>query len=347
MFKSKVLFVVGAGASQEASLPTGAELKNRIAKKVAIRLSDLGGQESGDRAITDAIRRYIEAQKPARPDIGPYISAGRMIRDAMPLAISIDNYIDAHRDDPRIGLCGKLAIVSSILEAERQSKLYLDPRRVEKMEFDSLANTWYSAFFRLATETIAKDEVARAFANISFISFNYDRCIEHFLVQALMNYYGFDEKGAQTLAQKVVILHPYGQVGSLPWQNGNTRVPFGGQRNEDLIAISAQVKTFTERVEDEAALTALRQQVQDAQTIVFLGFAFHPQNMALITPDKPSNVKRVFATAKGISDSDCKTVATEILDLVKRKSQHVHMELRSGLTCAQLFEEYWRSLSRL
>jgi NAD-dependent SIR2 family protein deacetylase len=32
MFRSKTLFVVGAGASSEAGLPTGYELKNKIAE---------------------------------------------------------------------------------------------------------------------------------------------------------------------------------------------------------------------------------------------------------------------------------------------------------------------------
>jgi len=36
MFKSKTLFVVGAGASQEAGLPTGTELKSIIAEKLDI-----------------------------------------------------------------------------------------------------------------------------------------------------------------------------------------------------------------------------------------------------------------------------------------------------------------------
>src|SRR5262245_37487320 len=90
MFKNRTLFVVGAGASAEFNLPIGAKLIEQIAAKVDLRWKgyDL---VSGDPSIAEALKR--------RPggDINPYRHAGQKIAAAMPLALSIDNFMDIHK----------------------------------------------------------------------------------------------------------------------------------------------------------------------------------------------------------------------------------------------------------
>ena len=49
-----------------------------------------------------------------------------------------------------------------------------------------------------------------------------------------------------------------------------------------LLEIAGQLKTFTEQSRDEAADEAIRGHIQEAGTIVFLGFAFHDLNMSLL-----------------------------------------------------------------
>ena len=89
-------------------------------------------------------------------------------------------------------------------------------------------------------------------------------------------------------------------------------------------------------------MTEIRREVLEAEIIVFLGFAFHQQNMRLIDPDIKGNAKRVFATASGISQGDSPIVTKQILDFLRTKP-HVH--LRHDLKCFGLFNEFWRSLS--
>ena len=108
------VFVIGAGASKEANLPTGNELKSKIATL-------LGMVQKGGEDIVEALR--ISTLNDGSADIKPYLEAARHIKDALPLAISIDNFIDAHRNNNKIALCGKLAITLSILDAERRSLL--------------------------------------------------------------------------------------------------------------------------------------------------------------------------------------------------------------------------------
>ena len=112
----------------------------------------------------------------------------------------------------------------------------------------------------------------------------------------------------------------------------------------DLLSLSTQIKTFTERVGDQSTVDSMHQLVQTAEKVVFLGFAFHQQNMELIRPDGGTEVKCVFATAKGISDSDLVIVTQQIEVLFNDPKLRKHTLLKS-LTCSGFFDEYWRSLA--
>jgi len=124
MFKNKTLIIVGAGTSCEVGLPSSDELKGKIAELLDIQISDFSKLLRGDRLIYEALRILVKHSDGNRSDLAPYIKAALRIRDSMPLAPSIDNFIDAHNGDEFIERCGKLAIVRSILTAEKQSKLY-------------------------------------------------------------------------------------------------------------------------------------------------------------------------------------------------------------------------------
>lgn len=346
MFRPKTLFVVGAGASKEAKLPTANELTATIAGMIDIKFHH-DDQFSGDFEITAALRRHVQKADGTSGDISPYLRAGRLIRDAMPQAISIDNFIDAHQGDEKVELCGKLAIVRSILDAEQHSLLFFDGQwSNDTINHNNLQETWYISFMQLLTEGFHRENISQLFENVSFIIFNYDRCIEHFLFHAVQTYYGIQSAVAADLMRALKIFHPYGIVGYLPWQADEAAIPFGSSNYEsDLLSLARQIKTFTERIEDETAITAMRRLMQDAETIVFLGFAFHQQNMELMKPIEHNNAIRVFATAKGISDSDCIIIRGQICQFFDKMPHNIKVNLRNGLTCHGIFEEYRRSLS--
>ena len=346
MFQSKTLFVVGAGASKEAGLPTAIKLTATIANMVDIKFRNFNEQFSGEHEIANALRSHVRDVDGRPGDINPYLHACWHIRDAMPQAISIDNFID-HQGDEKIDLCGKLAIVRSILEAERKSLIFFDERQGNStLNYEGLEGTWYKSFMQILTDGCRKENINQLFEDVSFVIFNYDRCIEHFLFNTLQNYYGIQSDEAAILMQALKIIHPYGMVGRMQWQGELDGIPFGtnigGSR---LLSLAGQIKTFTQRVEDKAAITEIHQVVQEAEVVVFLGFSFHPQNMELIKPTPRGTAKRVFATAKGISKSDCAIVEKQILDLFDTKLQNIQIDLRNDLLCHGLFDEYRRNLS--
>jgi hypothetical protein len=179
--------------------------------------------------------------------------------------------------------------------------------------------------------------------------FNFDRCVEHFLYHSLQIYYNIDENKAADLVNSIKIYHPYGVVGHLPWQKKQESVEFSADPvPRQLLSLATQIKTFTEGTDTASSqILAIRQSLKEASIFIFLGFAFHHLNLKLLTPtdiaNQPEHYYGYFATAHGISASNCKIIEN---DLIKMKGAvAMRKNLRPDLKCAGLFGEYWRSLS--
>ena len=109
--------------------------------------------------------------------------------------------------------------------------------------------------------------------------------------------------------------------------------------------VAKQIKTFDERVHEADEIKQIRSIVQQAEIIVFLGFAFHRQNLELIAPGEPCKAKKIYATAFGISKSDCAVIQGELRGILQQSENVASMEFRNDLKCGGLFNEYWRSLT--
>lgn len=350
MFNSKTLFIVGAGASKEAGLPIGNELADIISKLLHFEF-DFGRVTKGDvHFINNFISHFRDNQ-----ELDAYLVAGRQISDGIHLANSIDNYIDTHRENAAIQLCGKAAIVYSILNTEMGSILSADPDNFDHLAFyRKLRDTWYLDFASILFDGRALSDIDSMFDDISIICFNYDRCIEQFLTYALQPLYVIDQNRAEELVAKLKIYHPYGTVGILPTGQRSNGVRFGcNPWGVDAVELASEIKTYTEQVEDKEVLQGIKGEVASAETLVFLGFAFHPQNMELLTPDERTGDKRIFATALNISDQDSVVVRRQALQL--SVNDHLAAELsdrnypdiqiRNDIGCCDLFRNYRRRLS--
>ncbi len=346
MNKSLVL-VLGAGASKEVSMPTGNELKEQIEK--ALDFSDpkeTRQWKTGAPMIRGALNNI--AERFHLKDGKQLLPACWHIRDAMPQASSIDQFIHSNRDKPEIQACGKLAIVHCILQAESQSDLQI----MSKVElgFRLLKDSWFTSFFRLLFNDRSRHEVRDRLSQVAIISFNYDRCVMRYLHAALQNhYYEMNPDEASDALSKLEIFHPYGSVGALPWQRKDPSIEYGKILNsEELIDASSRIRTFTEGIDPEnSEIETIRAIAANAERLVFLGFAFHKLNVDLLFPglaDGESLVNRsVYATGFGLSESDCIEITGDLCDrgaILKEK-----FYLRNDLTCAQLFTEYGRSFA--
>lgn len=361
----KLLIVIGAGASKEFDLPIGNELKTQISRALNFKV-ERGGYDisGGDEVIFQALN--IESQIPGN-NYGALFSAAKHIFRAIPQAQSIDNFIDAHANNKCIELVGKLAITSCILKAERNSKLYINQRSGNStLDFSKLEDVWLTKFMRILVENSRLEDMPERMKSVSMIIFNYDRCVEHFLMHALANYYGIGLEKSQELVEMMHIYHPYGTVGSLKYNgsvtydgsqnyNGSSQViGFGAEPDGKLLlALSKGIKTFSEGTDESTSdIAEIRSLVKNVPTTIWLGFAFHHLNMRLLSNSFVSKIsdhgeKQSFATAYGMSKHDTLLIAEEIerITSVAKYSKTLNANVRNDVQCYQLFGEYTRSIS--
>lgn len=317
----KTLFVIGAGASAEANLPVGETLKGQIAQLLDIRFNHFD-QQSGDRLIPAALKQIAT-------DINPHLHACWTIRDGMPLSISIDNFLDAHKGNGLIEQCGKIAIARSILDAESKSLMYANYRELKKgFDLSKLKDTWYVKLWQLLSEGCTIEDIRTRLQQVGFVVFNYDRCLEQFLFNAIKHYYNVHDQIAAEVLSSCWIYHPYGQVGDLPNIAKNTGIVFGCEPNPtELLKISGFIKTFTEGTDQISSdITQLRNIVANADKLVCLGFAYHPQNVEILLPknsplDRPISI---LGSAYKVSDANNEAIRG---DFSSRTSGYANIHL--------------------
>lgn len=335
MLRQQTVFVIGAGASNEFELPIGTKLAQIISQKLDIRFDSWKNLATGDQELFDAIRQH------ANGEAGKFQQSGWLIRDGIILANSIDDFLDAHRHDARVVRMGKVAIAKSIIEAERTSKLHYTVRNAgDTINFADCADTWLVKLMRLLVRGVTHNDRKRIFDNCSFIVFNYDRCIEHFLVHALSRFYSMENEESNQIVAKAKIFHPYGTPG--PLVGAPQPVPFGTS-HADWYKLGDAIKTYTETVE----AAEIKEAVRAARQIVFLGFAYHDQNMNLLADQESLKAKTIFGTAYERSESDVAAVAQQIRDWIDPTYQitmanriHIH----PTLTASQVFDYFSKSL---
>lgn len=348
MFKSKTLFVVGAGASKEVNIPIGTELAEEIAHLLYFEFDHVSRLKKGDYKIFDSLKKFLNDTE----ILNGYLKAARQISEGIYLASSIDNYIDIHQHDSKISLCGKVAIVRTILNAEKNSSLYLDRMKSnEPINFQKIEQTWYVQFAKILFEQVTLDKLDDLFNNIAIVCFNYDRCIQYFLIRAISSLYSIPHEKAQKIVEGIKIFHPYGSIGNLPISGSANGIEFGASTDYlNIIDLSKSIKTYTEQIKENKLLKSLRQEVAGAKTIVFLGFGFHPQNMDILTPKNKTNANRVYATAKGFSDTDSAVIKDQIYSALHASgdlssSHNLNIQVRNKLSCTDLFSEYKKTLA--
>ncbi|CAG4883868.1 conserved protein of unknown function [Georgfuchsia toluolica] len=340
MIKSKTVFIVGAGASAEVKLPVGEQLKKIISDKLNIKFDDFGSKiRSGDTQIASFMRQEFGQS------LNRYLHACWKISDGVGLAGSIDDFIDTHQDDPDVATCGKIAIARSILEAEKSSHLFFKMENIsDTINFGSLQKTWYMPFIELLTQGVSRTEVKTVFNNVAVICFNYDRCIEHFMLHALMARYSIEKQEAAEVVTGLKIIHPYGIVGQYFDKPGEMTVPFGSSAIPHLHSTLSNLRTYTEEVTDTDSLNAMKNAVAESEISVFLGTAFHPNNMRIMSDGLGQPVvKRVYATTAGISDEN-KSMIKDDIGVLFRGAKHVGINFAT--TCSDLFSRYSMHLRR-
>jgi hypothetical protein len=346
----ELVLVVGAGASCELGLPSGAKLKDHIVGTLSNSLEHALGEREGGDVIADAFRILSKTEPRLNGQDGLLLNAAECIRDGLPLAISIDNYLDAHRGNDDMVICGKLAIARCILRAEASSTLMRPAHEFpHRLDIPNVQESWLYPFFQILTENCSVNELPHRLSRVAVVCFNYDRCIEQFMYHAVQTYYKVDGQKAKEALDSLTIIHPYGSTGKLPWEEGGHKCAFGSEpETRTLLSIAGQINTFTEGTDlATSRISEVRSLLGLARRVAFLGFGFHRLNLELLYSEQSARGERdscsVFATTYSMSQSNRRDIVEELSRLAGLQvSQET---FRSDLKCRDLLEEYRRKLS--
>ena len=186
-----------------------------------------------------------------------------------------------------------MCIARAILAAERTSVIKNDPH-LGAPDPKAGRDGWIEQIFSMAITGYKLSKIDEAFDNITFVNFNYDRCIEHYIYFALQRI-GLTTEAAARIVTRLQIIRPYGGLGSII--PGEKQYLGFGSAAGDYFTLVDRIRTFAESEimhDGDVLLKAL----SSASLIVFLGFGFHVQNIDLLALEKPHAVDglKILAT---------------------------------------------------
>jgi hypothetical protein len=314
VIQTETVFVIGAGASCEFGLPSGKELRIKISDALRSRL---GGSASSRRRDLIVNAFEFASRRPDSPSIDQsaftaLVTKADTMSDGLSHAASIDDYIDSNSEyDADIARIGKLAIAVCLIEEERVCSLKRKARG-EAPDLSAVEDTWLASLFTTMAMRVPSGNVEQMFKNVSFVVFNYDRCLEWYLQHALVKRFPIDVEKAKAIVSGCRIIHPYGDLG--PLGNADFGVNLGPEffgTGETLHEMSNRLLTLSEGKRVKTA--EIHKALSKASRIVFLGFGFHGENVELLTTPA-ARIGRFRATAHGLT----KNARADVLDRVRK-----------------------------
>ncbi len=147
---------------------------------------------------------------------------------------------------------------------------------------DELKDNWYFYLYnRMLDGCLTADSCERfGDSKVMFITFNYDRSLEHYLFKSLKNTFRMAPEAAIVeQLKRISIHHVYGQIDYLPWQNGQKS--YGSNYSyEEILGIVPNIKTMFEMTASDKE--ELKNAIGSARRIYFLGFGYDESNMRVI-----------------------------------------------------------------
>ena len=285
MIKTPTVFVLGAGASEPYRYPTGAQLRTRVLQalrgKGYLPLSDWLDREG----LGDARLRCAEAFERSSQK-------------------SLDAFLEHRKEFEKVG---KLAMAYLVMRCEDDGSLFSE---------EVIPGDWLT--YLLSAMSGPFDSFGDN--AVSFITFNYDRILEHFLFNAVKNSYGKSDEDCAAVLENIPIVHVHGCLGPLPWQEvgGRPYVPPG--KLEDVRLAADRTKIVHEGAEEDPEFNKARALIRKAERIYFLGFGYNKDNVERLHLGECKEGARIYGSAFKFSDreqEDARTLLNAQIDPAK------------------------------
>ncbi len=201
----------------------------------------------------------------------------------------------------------------ALIPLENRISVFPQPDKEPK---DFSDDNWYQYIFG-KMRAPSFDEFGQN--RVSFVTFNYDRSLEHFLYEALLTRYRGGNSNAFELVKRIPIIHVHGMLGAFNPLGSDGR-PYTPDVTTEAVQMAAgDIRIVSDAdVETELFQTA-REVLKRAKRIYFLGFGFNSDNVRRLevfneewTEEQRSDVL-VGGTIRGIGANDWKEIKRNIL----------------------------------
>jgi len=245
MLNIPTVFVLGAGASVPYDFPTGFQLSQRVFEQLA------DGRE-GYQALTVHCSFTPKEIEDFRQS---FYHSGKP---------SIDAFLE-HRTD--LIQIGKAATAQALIRYEDDHRLFV---------FDANQNWLRELSGRLASSF---DEFGQN--TIAFVTFNYDRSVEHYIFTTLKNTFKKTDAEVAAVLGAIPVIHLHGRLGYLPWQKGETRAYHTDVTTQAMKVCVDSIKIIHESITDgrDDDFKAAKKLLADAHQVVIMGLGYNTINL--------------------------------------------------------------------
>ena len=264
MITTPTVLVLGAGASYPYGFPTAIGLKRSICDE----FSSTNATAIRLLSCLNAPEEFVKFRE-------AFLKSGQP---------SVDAFLERR---PEFLGVGKLAIAYCLIPLEDEAKLY--------QPTSSRGGDWYeylSVKLNSSFEEIGENK-------LSIITFNYDRSLEHYLLNSLINLHGKTRDECANALAQIPIVHVYGQLGAQPYPQQGSRMYRSNEVEHPryVETAAAGIKLYHEEAETARAHELLR----GAKRVCFLGFSYNPFNVARVNIGGSLDLSTfVFGTARGL-----------------------------------------------
>ena len=246
MITRKTVFVLGAGASSPYGFPLGAELRQHVL--------DRFNSTTGQAVHLHNATKFTLTQRNTFIEVLRYSGLQ-----------SVDALLERR---PEFMDVGKAMMAIDLALAEAASNLW------------QIDDNWmvylYSSMIGGSLGEFAENQTA-------FVTFNYDRSLEHFLFTSLKNTFGKPDEETKAILDKIPIIHLHGRLGYLPWQGSSDVVPYGtsGISKAHMDVFLNEIKVVHEEITDgrDKDFSQAKELLAGAERGYLLGFGFGARNV--------------------------------------------------------------------
>lgn len=282
-----IVFITGAGASADYGFPLGRDLATNIKDLLGIAWRPENQVEFWP--LVKATESLSTDQRAV---------ASTVLRGSLDYFDSIDRLITNRNTDPNVVELGRALIAFAI--SRRENEMWDHRKRNalggyenfdECFEHTESHRGWITEFVRTSSLFLSPQRADEVLSSTSFITFNYDRTIEHLLSAQLARIHGHEVM--RRLIRKLEVIHVYGDLGSM-LETEASDYPFGEMR---IPSVKDRIRLFSDPFEENALLDRIRDRVSNAKRLGILGFGFDPLNVGRLATEAIK--AQVWVTSRG------------------------------------------------